>query len=60
MNQENNNYENNGPKMVGFDPITGQPIFDNGLGQVEEKKQTKEVEKKLIGKGKFIFHIFTY
>ena len=58
MNQENNNYENNEPKMIGFDPITGQPIFDKGLGSVVEKKEENRIEKKVKSKGKFIFHIF--
>lgn len=58
MNQDNNNLGNNSPKMIGFDPITGQPIFDNGIGSRVEAKEEPKVEKKVMSKGKFVFHIF--
>ena len=60
MNNEYNNLNENqeAPQIIGFDQLTGQPIFNNGLGVREEKKESKQVEKKVMSKGKFIFHIF--
>lgn len=60
MNNEYNNLNNkqDNPQIVGFDPITRQPIFDNGLGSRVETKEESKVEKKVMSKGKFILHIF--
>jgi len=60
MNNQYNNFNENQetPQIIGFDQLTGQPIFDNGLGVREEKNEPNNVERKVMSKGKFIFHIF--
>ena len=50
---------NNGnEKIIGYDQITGQPIFDTGINSPIKEESKEEKEKNVLSKGKLIFHIF--
>lgn len=61
MDNGNNNFKNkqDNPQIIGFNQLTGQPIFNSGIESKNQAntKEKKIIEQKKVSKGKFILHI---
>jgi len=53
----NNQSLNNQNQIIGFDQLTGEPIFNSGIESKITTVESKTMEQKKISKGKFILHI---
>ncbi len=61
MNNENNKMNNQGTKIIGYDPETREPIYsysliDDNINFAQQQKE-ETIEKKTLSKGKFIFSV---